>query len=115
MWKAFCDECKAELTNEEVRYSLDMTGKLLCSRHAGEYVERSKDVSWKYEKEYNYDWGKHPKKDRFGNTPIICPHCRKESGITEEGIRYLVIYRDITCKNCGEVVIRVPATHRIAS
>ncbi len=38
-------------------------------------------------------------------TPIICPHCNKESGYTQEGIRFLVILNDLLCKRCHKAVI----------
>ncbi len=37
--------------------------------------------------------------------PIICPTCGKESGYTTESIMFLVVTTDLTCHNCGAVVI----------
>lgn len=37
--------------------------------------------------------------------PIICPHCNKDIGMTEEGFMYAYIYSDITCPHCGKVAI----------
>jgi len=40
------------------------------------------------------------------DTPIICQHCRKPSGYTNEELMHLVITTDLRCKNCGGIVIR---------
>lgn len=37
--------------------------------------------------------------------PIICPHCKKESGWTSEGLMYYCITEDLLCRNCNKVVI----------
>jgi hypothetical protein len=42
MIKHFCDECETELSAEELRFSLDMTGKELCDEHVKEYIESCK-------------------------------------------------------------------------
>jgi len=38
-------------------------------------------------------------------TPIMCPHCGKDTGLTEEGLMFYVITFDIKCPHCGKVVI----------
>ena len=37
--------------------------------------------------------------------PIKCPHCKKNTGYTEEQFMFAVITSDILCPHCGEVVI----------
>jgi hypothetical protein len=37
--------------------------------------------------------------------PIICPHCKQESGYTHEGIMFLYIACDLLCHKCGKIVI----------
>ena len=44
MKKYFCDKCGKELDAEELRFSLEMTGKELCSEHAREITD--KKVKW---------------------------------------------------------------------
>ena len=40
------------------------------------------------------------------DTPIICPHCKKDTGFTEEGFMFYVITNDILCPHCGEILIK---------
>ena len=72
------------------------------------YKYKSYADYWKYEREFG-DWesNKHRKDINF-NTPIICPHCHQDSGYTNEGIMFLVIYYDLLCKHCGKVVVSAP-------
>ena len=42
---------------------------------------------------------------KFNETPIVCPHCEKESGYVKEGLMLFVVVEDLRCKNCGEIVI----------
>ena len=37
---------------------------------------------------------------------IICPHCKQNSGHCQEDFMYMVLTSDVTCKNCGKVVIK---------
>lgn len=39
------------------------------------------------------------------NRPIKCPHCKKDTGYTEEQFMFAVITSDILCPHCGEVII----------
>lgn len=39
-------------------------------------------------------------------TPIMCPHCHKDTGMTTEGLMFYCITHDLTCPHCGEVVIK---------
>jgi ribosomal protein S27AE len=36
---------------------------------------------------------------------IYCPSCKKETGMTEESLRYLCITEDLKCPHCNAVVI----------
>lgn len=36
---------------------------------------------------------------------IKCPHCKKNTGYTQEQFMFAVITSDILCPHCGEVVI----------
>ena len=40
------------------------------------------------------------------NHPIICPHCKKDTGYTQEQFQYYVIDNDILCPHCNQVVIK---------
>jgi hypothetical protein len=40
MKKYFCDECGKELTTREVMFSLELTGKELCSIHTHKITKR---------------------------------------------------------------------------
>jgi rubrerythrin len=37
--------------------------------------------------------------------PLICSVCGEESGYTIEGIMFLMVTTDLTCHNCGAVVV----------
>ena len=37
--------------------------------------------------------------------PIICQHCKKKTGYTQEQFMFAVITSDIRCPHCGEIVI----------
>ena len=37
--------------------------------------------------------------------PIVCPHCKKDTGMTEEQFMYAYIDHDLLCPQCGQVVI----------
>ena len=37
--------------------------------------------------------------------PIICSHCNKDTGMTQEEFMYYVLTHDITCPHCGKVII----------
>jgi len=37
---------------------------------------------------------------------IICPHCNKHSGYTQEQLMFYVLTHDLKCKHCGEVVVK---------
>jgi hypothetical protein len=50
MIKYFCDECKKELSIEEVQFSLDVIGKELCGIHAKEYIEMCQNKKYKIDK-----------------------------------------------------------------
>jgi phage terminase large subunit GpA-like protein len=39
-------------------------------------------------------------------TPIICPHCGKDTGYKTEDFMYMVITHDILCPHCHKVIIR---------
>jgi len=41
----------------------------------------------------------------YRNRIIICQHCHKNSGYTEEGFQFYVISSDIKCRQCGKVII----------
>lgn len=40
------------------------------------------------------------------NHPLICPHCKKDTGMTEEQFMFFVITNDIRCPHCGEVIMK---------
>ena len=40
MKKYYCDKCGKELSDEELQFSLEMTGKELCSEHAREITDK---------------------------------------------------------------------------
>lgn len=44
-------------------------------------------------------------KSRVYEHPIMCPHCKQESGYTEEMMRFYCIMHDLNCKKCGKVAI----------
>lgn len=48
--KCFCDECGVEVADPSM--SLDMTGKILCSKHYAEYQEISRNSQWSFNKSY---------------------------------------------------------------
>ena len=50
MTRHYCDKCKREITAREARFSLEMIGKELCSKHTREYLEKHGNNIWKYEK-----------------------------------------------------------------
>lgn len=39
--------------------------------------------------------------------PIICPHCNKDTGWTQEQFMHCVLTDDLLCPHCGKVVIAV--------
>ena len=39
--------------------------------------------------------------------PIICKHCGKDTGMTEEQFMYMVLQEDLKCPHCLKVVIEV--------
>jgi hypothetical protein len=45
MNKHFCDECGKELTDAELQFSLEMTGKELCSKHIDEMYGNKKELT----------------------------------------------------------------------
>lgn len=48
MRKYYCDKCGKELTNSELKFSLDMIGKELCSVHAHENISRYRNHIWSW-------------------------------------------------------------------
>ena len=42
----------------------------------------------------------------YQQTPIICPHCNKHSGYTQENMMYFVMTCDLYCMNCHGIVIK---------
>ena len=95
MIKHFCDECEIEVDNPS--FSLDMTGKCLCSKHLNEYLKLN-----------NHSWStKAWDKDRFPkySDEIICQHCNKGSGLFNKNLTHLVLFHDLLCQNCGEIVV----------
>ncbi len=40
-------------------------------------------------------------------TPIICRHCKKDTGYTAEGFMFMVLTHDVLCPHCGKVVIKI--------
>jgi hypothetical protein len=57
MRKYYCDKCGKELTARELHFSLDMIGKELCSKHAQELIDITKNVKYvkKFEHFNSYD------------------------------------------------------------
>ncbi|MDD5015778.1 MAG: hypothetical protein PHW73_11915 [Atribacterota bacterium] len=39
-------------------------------------------------------------------TKIICPHCKKDTGYTQEQFRFCVLTEDIDCPHCMELLIK---------
>lgn len=40
------------------------------------------------------------------NNPIKCPHCKKDSGYTQESLRYYVMPKEgLQCKECGKTIM----------
>ena len=37
--------------------------------------------------------------------PLVCPHCNKDTGMTQEQLMYLYLENDLNCPHCGKVVI----------
>ena len=38
--------------------------------------------------------------------PIICPHCKKDTGYKAEDFMFYVAYSDVLCPHCNEVIIK---------
>jgi len=41
----------------------------------------------------------------YKKTPIICPHCKKDTGYTQEGLMFCVVTEDLKCPYCQKVVV----------
>ena len=37
--------------------------------------------------------------------PVMCPHCKKDTGLTREGLMFYCATSDLCCPHCGEVVV----------
>lgn len=105
MIKSFCDECGIEVTDPSS--SLDMTGKVLCSKHNMEYQNQSKSI-WKYESKFDWNKGKYPKDFDV----ITCNTCEKDTGYRNKSLMFLVLFHDLLCPHCGSVVI--PANNGVS-
>lgn len=68
------------------------------------FIWNTRDLNSSLDKNKDNNWNDKPK-DIYQNTIIICQHCHKNSGYTEEGFRHFVISQDIKCRNCGKVII----------
>lgn len=42
--------------------------------------------------------------------PIACPKCGKNTGLTQEGMKYFCILKDIKCKFCNYVIFHAKQT-----
>ena len=38
---------------------------------------------------------------------IICNHCGKNTGLTEEQFKYMTLYEDVLCPHCFGIVIAI--------
>jgi len=38
--------------------------------------------------------------------PIVCPHCKQNSGYTQESLMFFVLTHDLVCQHCGKVVVK---------
>ena len=41
----------------------------------------------------------------YSEHPIICPHCKRDTGMTEEDYMHDIFDQDINCSHCGKVVV----------
>lgn len=38
--------------------------------------------------------------------PIICPHCKKDTGMTQEQFMFYVMEHDILCPHCNALLFK---------
>jgi hypothetical protein len=95
MIKYFCDTCRIELSESEIKYCHEMIGYgMFCNKHIPEHSRVKYFKKWAVQK-----------KDKYNQHIILCPHCGKDSGYTKEGIMFLYIANDLKCKLCGGIIV----------
>ncbi len=52
------------------------------------------------------DCDKESEKKMLRKTKIVCPHCGKDTGYTEEQFQSFTLTEDIECPHCMELLIK---------